>query len=228
MDTQIITKKLIEISSENHLSPADKQLLLFVWTRQLLENENLKKDFPIVLLYSNWALHIGIDRDHECGPIISRISKSLFIMEQCQTTLAGVISILKSLLFRELIIQFHQLFSKYSLPTMSFEFPDCTHFLNQFISELLIDKPITFKPDKKTRKYFDDITDKAKGKEIMAIESIYFHFYPDYGSPDDPNSSAFCAVCQNRKGIKICIPIEFNLWPVIFSKETNFDAMLSS
>lgn len=227
MDTQVIIEKLREISSKKHLSPYE-QHLLFVWTRHLLENENLKKDFPIVLLYSNWVLHTEINRDHECGPIIYRISKSLFIMEQCQTTLAGAISILKSLLFRELISQFHQLFSKYSLPTMIFEFPDCMQFLNQLISELLIDKPITLKPDKKTRKYFDDITKRAKGKEIMAIESIYFHSYPDYGSPDDPNSSAFCAVCKNRKGIEICIPIEFNLWPVIFSNETYFDAMLSS
>jgi hypothetical protein len=227
MDTQVITKKLIEISSKNHLSP-DEQHLLFVWTRHLLENENLTKDFPIVLLYSNWALHIEIDRDHECGPIISKISKSLFIMEQCQTTLSGVISILKSLLFRELIAQFHQLFSKYSLPTMIFEFPDCMHFLNQLISKLLIDKPITLKPDKKTQKLFDDITDRTKGKEIMAIKSIYFHFYLNYPDPNNQNLSAVCAVCENRNGAKIIIPIEFDLWRVVFSKETNFDAMLSS
>lgn len=79
MDIQVITKKLTEISSRIQLS-IDDQHLLFLWTRHLLENENLKKNFPIVLLYSNWALHIEIDRDPECGPIISRISKSLFIM----------------------------------------------------------------------------------------------------------------------------------------------------
>jgi hypothetical protein len=227
MDTQEITTKLKEMSSKNHLTP-DEQVLLFIWTRQLLENENLKKDFPVVLLYSNWVIHVRIDRDPECGPIISRIAKSLFIMEQCQTTLAGAISILKSLLFRELIAQFHQLFSKYALPTMIFEWPDCTRFLNQLISKLLVDKPLILKRDKKTQKYFDDITDRAGGKEVMAIESIYFHFYPDYGVPGDPNSFAMCAVCENRKRIKICIPIEFNLWPVIFSKETYFDALLSS
>jgi hypothetical protein len=227
MDTQVITKKLIEISSKNHLSP-DEQHLLFVWTRHLLENENLKKDFPIVSLYSNWALHIEIDRDHECGPIISKISKSLFIMEQCQTTLSGVISILKSLLFRELIAQFHQLFSKYSLPAMIFEFPDCMHFLNQLISKLLIDKPIILKPDKKTQKLFDDITDRTKGKEIMAIKSIYFHFYLNYPASNNQNLSAVCAVCENRNGAKIIIPIEFDLWRVVFDKGTNFDAMLSS
>lgn len=226
MDTQVITKKLIEISSKNPLSP-DEQHLLFVWTRHLLENENLTKDFPIVLLYSNWALHIEIDRDHECGPIISKISKSLFIMEQCQTTLSGVISILKSLLFRELIAQFHQLFSKYSLTTMIFEFPGYMQFLNQLISKLLIDKPITFKPNKKTQKYFDDITNRTKGKEIMAIESICFHFYPNYPGPYQ-SSSEVCAVCENRNGAKLIIPIEFDLWRVVFSKETNFDAMLSS
>lgn len=135
------------------------------------------------------------------------------------------------MLFRELIIQFQQLFSKYSIPTLIFEFSQCQHFLNQLISKLLIDKPIILnngKKNKKGQKYFDDITVLSKDKEIMAIESIYFHFFPDYGSPFDPNSSAFCAVCKNRLGVEICIPIEFNLWAVIFSEETYVDAMLSS
>lgn len=209
MDTQVITKKLIEISLKKPLSP-DDQILLFVFARQLLE----------------------IDRDHECGPIISKISKSLFIMEQCQTTLSGVISILKSLLFRELIAQFHQLFSKYSIFTIIFEFPDYVHFLNQLISNLLIDKPLTLKLDKKTQKHFqkhfNDITNRTRGKEIMAIKSIYFHFYLNYTDPNSQNSSAVCAVCENRNEAKIIIPIEFDLWRVVLEKETNFDVMLCS
>ena len=218
MNTEKIINKISSLFLASPISPRDQQLL-FLWTRHLLENESVKRNYPLVLLYCNWSLHIEIDRDPECGPIILGISNALAKIDTHKSTQVATISIYQSLKLKELISQFKQLFLDYSLPLTLFEPPNHEHFLNQLIKVVLLDKPIILNKNGKSKQYYDELTNSTIGARLLTMASVHFEYFTDYGSPTDPRFSTYCAVCKNRDDVRLCLPIDFDLWDNIFNEE---------
>ena len=135
--------------------------------------------------------------------------------------------------FRELITEFRQLFEHFELPSFFSEPEFQIAFLNNLITELLVEKPIMLNSGKirsrnanSHKESYENILSRTKGSEIFSIESIYFTYFQNYGSLEDPDFSTYCAVCVNQDQNKIVIPIEFNSWQTVFSNKPEYDDVL--
>jgi len=217
MKKEIIIEKLTKLATRKTLNE-EEQISFFVWLRHLIEED--KSDYPTVYLYSNWVLHPRLDQNIECGAIIIEMISSLEAVDVGGSLLSTIL-FLKSLRFKKLIDEILEVSKEYSIPMTLFTDNGIFVFLNQLIKNLLIGKPLEFNLEyhkAHNKECFNHISKKTIGRDILAVQSVCFNHNEKFDSKSDcQQESEYYVVYKNRNNISTLVPMEFNIWPVVFS-----------
>jgi len=218
--TDHLKRQINDLSLKKSLTVSE-QSYFFSRIRQLLENESLKDDYPIFVLFSDWTLHPTIDRSDLAGKILYHIFLSLDKMNQNNNSLLGTILILKSLRFRELFEDIQNILKRFDLSTNIVDYGiDVFGFFNQLIKELLLGNTLTLNPKMKNHMpWLKKICNDSTGKEILNINSFTFYKNPQYSVDSPKEESEYYLSCTNINNVTMQIPLEFNLWQIILGDD---------
>lgn len=211
-------QRIIQIAHKEKPS-ADEHMLFLASCRIVIEKEEVSSKYSILWFYSNWSLHANVYRDEKCGKILLQMAKSLF---QISITADGLeILFLKSLLIKNLITDIQNFLDDYFINKLNFTYPNIIHFLNNLITNILLDKSIILSSNnnKIMNQEIKLQMSKIDENNLSNIDSFCFKYIENYGSKDDPNYSAFCIVLTTIDRIHFQIPLSLSLWNVILNSD---------
>lgn len=169
-----IKSALDDIEKRNELTPSDPPQLLLL-TRQLLESQHIKGNYPVVNLYCNWCVHCEITKSNIGFEILRHVSE-LLNRDVANGTCSianpekGVSAALRIADLREQLIS---LYTQFEIKTWLFGNKNFSRFFSGIL-EAIEEDPISFPDarDSKADRVYSEIERIAKNDPRGMIVSL--------------------------------------------------------
>jgi hypothetical protein len=173
---------------------------MMVLIRKLLEEQKLKKDYPFLLLYSNWTVHWSIDRDEDCLKLLANLTDVLVTLQtlrKWKVNKDGGLTwnaddamntqVNTSLGISQLRNEFIKLFTNLNLPSDGFENTKRWEIFCKILSRNLVEQVIRFpidlpKASRKIKQILATIEVKTKGDKDKQV--VKFSLVPSSQIPN--------------------------------------------